>query len=89
MSMEVSQKTKIELAEKLEAYLSGQIDHEAIKSYAWRFTESSPKEPSENDKAFWSSIFSTIHLADDEHWNDGCTQRDLGALLAQLKGSNK
>ncbi len=84
----VSQENKDELAEKLGAYLSEQIDHKAIQSYAWGLAGSSPKEPEESEKVFWSSVFSIIHLADDEHWQDGCTQRDLGKLLSQLKGGN-
>ena len=88
MSMEVSQKNKDELAVQLEAYLIGKIDHECIRSYAWGLSDSSPREPSVSEKVFWSCVFSIIHLADDEHWNDGCTQRDLGELLNQLKGSN-
>ncbi|WP_351077572.1 hypothetical protein [Shewanella sp. CAL98-MNA-CIBAN-0140] len=88
MSMEVSQINKMELAEKLESYLSGKIDHEAIKSHAWSLSDASPKEPTEAEKVFWSTVFTIIHLADDEHWKDGCTQRDLGELLIQLKGGN-
>ncbi|MBB1361838.1 MULTISPECIES: hypothetical protein [unclassified Shewanella] len=88
MSIEVSQINKMELAEKLESYLSGKVGHEAIKSYAWSLSDESPKEPTANEKVFWSSVFSIIHLADDEHWEDGCTQRDLGELLIQLKGGN-
>lgn len=86
--MEVSYINKMELADKLESYLSGNIDHEAIKSHAWSLSDASPKEPKESEKAFWSSVFTIIHLADDEHWKDGCTQRDLSELLIQLKGSN-
>ncbi|PKG98092.1 hypothetical protein [Paraglaciecola sp. MB-3u-78] len=88
MSMEVSQINKMELAEQLESYLSGKMGHEAIKSHAWSLSDASPKEPTATDKVFWSSVFSIIHLADDKHWKDGCTQRDLGELLIQLKGSN-
>jgi hypothetical protein len=88
MTMEVSQESIDELAEKLDAYLSGKIDHGAIQSYAWGLSDSSPKEPNESEKVFWSCVFSIIHLADDEHWKDGCTQRDLGKLLNQLKGGN-
>jgi hypothetical protein len=83
--MEISQKNKIGLAEKLNAYLSGEIDHSAIKSHAWALADSSPKDPVESDAIFWSCVFTIIHLADDEHWNDGCTERDLGKLLTKLK----
>ena len=86
--MEVSQANRDKLAEKLEAYLSGQIDHDAIRSYAWDLSHSSPEEPTEPEKIFWSSVFSIIHLADDEHWSDGCAQKDLGKCLNQLKGGN-
>ena len=86
--MEVSQTNRDKLAEKLEAYLSGQIDHETIRSYAWDLSHGSPEEPTESEKVFWSSVFSIIHLADDEHWSDGCTQKDLGECLNQLKGGN-
>ncbi len=85
---EVSQTNKDELTKKLNAYLSGQIDHEAIRSYAWGLSESLPKESIESEKVFWSCVFSIIHLADDEHWKDGCTERDLGELLNKLKSGN-
>jgi len=88
MNLEVSQTNREELVEKLDAYLSGQIDHETIQSYAWFLSDSAPKEPSVIEKDFWSSVFSIIHLADDKHWKGGSTQRDLGELLNQLRGSN-
>jgi len=73
---------------KLESYLSGNIPHDEIREYAWDFAEESPKNPPAEDKPFWSTIFTIIHLADEEHWNDGCTQRDLESLLKTLKSGH-
>ena len=87
--MKISKNNKAELANKIEDYLSGRIDHESIKSYAWKYAERSPKQPPDNDKVFWNSIFSIIHLADDEHWSDECTQKELSAFIFKLNsGSN-
>ncbi|AQA17282.1 hypothetical protein BST95_02630 [Halioglobus japonicus] len=77
---------KEELAAILEAYLSGRVGHEAIRSYAWELTDSVPAEPDKNSEPYWSAVFSIIHLADEEHWNDGFTKRDLNAALDQLIG---
>jgi hypothetical protein len=85
MTTKLSQRNIAEFIEKLEGYLSEKIDHDAIRSYAWGLSESSPNEPEGSDKIFWSSVFSVIHLADADHWKDGCTQRDLSKLLSELK----
>lgn len=83
--MNVTNEMKQELASKLEKYLSGLSSHEEISEYAWELSEKNPEVHPGSEKVFWSAVFSIIHLADDEHWKDGCTQNDLGNLCAQLK----
>ena len=83
--MKIAQRQIEELIEKLEAYLSGSVTHDTISSYAWALSDQSPQKPEESEKVYWSTIFGIIHLADAEHWKDGCTQRDLGELCNKLK----
>ena len=83
--MKVTSEAVKDLTNKLESYLSGGIPHDAIKNYAWELVDQSPNEPLENEKVYWSTIFTIIHLSDDEHWKEGCTQRNLNQLCYQLK----
>lgn len=83
--MHVTLAMKEEMVRKLENYLSGSLSHEEIREFAWRLAAESPAEPNHHDKLYWSAVFSVIHLADEGHWRDGCTQRDLGGLCRQLK----
>jgi hypothetical protein len=73
------------LIRMLELYLAGEIGHEAIRDFAWSFADSSPVKPPPDEESFWSCIFTIIHLADTEHWNDGCPQRDLPQFLVRLR----
>ena len=74
-----------ELVKKLGDYLSGNSSHNKIKEFAWILADASPKTPPTDQKLFWSTVFAIIHLADEEHMADGCTKRELGSLLSQLK----
>jgi hypothetical protein len=77
------------LITKLEKYLSGEISHDEISKYAWELSEESPTSIPEQDKAYWSAVFSIIHLADSEHFKDGCSQKELGKLLKLLKTDSR
>ena len=83
--MKITASMKQELITKLEGYLSRELTHDEIKEFAWNLVEDSPKETSREENIYWSTLFSIIHLADDEHWKDGCTQRDLTDLCVKLK----
>ncbi|WP_417445482.1 hypothetical protein [Kangiella sp.] len=83
--MKITATMKQELITKLEDYLSGALTHDEIREFAWNLAEDSPKEPTKEENIYWSTVFSIIHLADDEHWNDGCTQKDLTDLCVKLK----
>ena len=63
------------LIAKLESYLSGAIGHDEISEYAWTLTDHSKENPPKNERPFWSAVFTIIHLADEAHWNDGCTEK--------------
>ena len=84
-AMNATPAMKDQMIEKLEGYLSGSMSHEDIREFAWNLADESPAEPAEHEKVYWSSVFSIIHLADEDHWIDGCTKRDLGRLCEQLK----
>jgi hypothetical protein len=73
------------LIQQIESYLAGEIDHIAMREFAWGFTERSPEKPPPDEESFWSCIFTIIHLADADHWRDGCTQRDLTQFLKLLR----
>lgn len=85
--MNVTQAMKNEMVGKLESYLSGSLSHGEIREFAWSLADESPRKPAEHEKMYWSAVFSIIHLADDDHWGDGCTQKDLGSLCELLKQS--
>ena len=44
-----------------------------------------PKINTTNEKEFWCSVWSTQHLATEDHWIDGVAQKELGLLLKVLK----
>ncbi len=71
----------------MERYLAGELSHDDISVYAWELADKAPHSIPDTDKIYWSCIFSIIHLADESHFKDGCTQKDLGELLEQLKAS--
>lgn len=73
------------LIQRIESYLAGEIDHIAIREFAWGFTDRSPEKPPPDEELFWSCMFTIIHLADAEHWREGCTQRDLSLFLKLLR----
>ena len=83
--MNVTLEMKEEIIGKLESYLSGSLTHEEIREFAWSLADEIPAEPDSHEKVYWSAVFSIIHLADEGHWSDGCTERDLGNLCQQLQ----
>ena len=76
------------LIAKLESYLSGELSHDEIAEYSWSLADDVPELIPEENKEYWSCIFSIIHLADETHFQDGCTQKELRVLLEKLKQSN-
>ena len=81
------------LVELLGRYLEGVVDHREMSEFAWRVidyfssrdvSELPPVQPFEQE--FWHAIWEIQHLADEEHWKDGVTQRTLAEALAYLKG---
>ncbi len=74
-----------ELIRRLESYLAGKISHDEIREFAWGFADASPEDPPPDEETFWSCVFTVIHLADPEHWRDGCTQRDLTPFVELLR----
>jgi hypothetical protein len=85
--MKVTFEVQKELIEKLEAYLAGSLSHEDIQKLAWNYASHSPKVPNAKESNFWATVFSITHLADEQHWHDGCTERDLAVLCHELKKS--
>lgn len=79
--MKVTIEVQRELIEKLEAYLAGSLSHEDMQKHAWNYASHSPKAPTVNESIFWEAVFSTIHLADEQHWRDGYSERDLSLNL--------
>ena len=73
------------LIAKLERYLSGELSHDEISEYSWALADKAPDSIPEEDKEYWSCVFSIIHLADESHFKDGCTQKEVGVLLEKLK----
>ena len=76
------------LIKYLKSYLSEKISHEEMQDYInyvfneWEKLNLNKQDSyAKNESAFWCTIWSTQHLADEEHWTDGITQRDLKELL--------
>ena len=89
------QKETKELIASLSGYLGQKISHGEIQAYIDRIFDkwekvnievSSPYSPGEIE--FWCSVWSTQHLASEDHWNDGVSQKELGILLKVLKGES-
>lgn len=81
---------KTALTEKVQAYLSGEIQHKDMANYAWDLIEEGQKLPkgepyAPGEDTFWAIIWSLQHLADAEHWEDGVTQSTLKELLHFLE----
>ena len=78
---------KFPLIAKVEKYFAGEFSHDEISDYAWGLADKAPHSIPDEDKVYWSCVFSIIHLADESHFKDGCTQKDLGELLEKLKAN--
>jgi hypothetical protein len=79
------------LATMLEEYLAEGLSHSTASERAWSILESwtaagvnakLPYVPGE--RVFWATVWALQHLADEEHWSDGITQRDLSSYLQLL-----
>jgi len=82
-------KHRIQLADNIRRYVSTEISHKNVVTYAWKVIddwsttdERVKSEPyMKGERAFWACIWSIIHLANEEHWKDGLPQRELPKLL--------
>ncbi len=79
----------------LSGYLNQEITHIKIQAYIdrifdkWENLNIDEGTPySKGEKEFWCSVWSTQHLASEDHWKDGITQVDLGLILKVLKGQS-
>ena len=84
------------LISKLTKYLTQGITHDAMKEVSWKIIEDweklniiDKKSVNDRERAIWACVFSSIHLCDDEHWNDGCTKETLAECLDFLTGNKK
>jgi hypothetical protein len=87
----IHEETK-ELIARLSGYLEQKISHSEIQAYIDRIFDKWEKENIEErspytpgEKEFWCSVWSTQHLASEDHWTDGVSQNELGLLLKVLK----
>ena len=87
---------KPRLVETLRKYLGGELSHQDASDFSWSVISawenrnmvlSNPYQKGEH--VFWASIWSTQHLADEEHWKDGCTHRELGRYLHLLESNGE
>lgn len=85
MVSSITTSAKSELLSKLGGYLQGAFSHDDISKFAWERVDSIPENPDPADARYCSAIFTIIHLADTEHWNDGTTQRELKLIVGQLR----
>ncbi len=90
----VQEETK-QLVAQLSGYLSQKVTHEEIQSYVesvverWEKLNQEPNGPySEGEKELWCALWSIQHLASEDHWSEGVTQKDLGFLLNVLRGES-
>lgn len=81
------------LANVLGEYLTSNLHHDDVQEHVnciladWdRLAKKSSTPFVEGEKAFWCAMWSTQHLASEDHWNEGVAQRDLAQLLAVLNG---
>lgn len=84
MTDSITTSAKSGLLSKLRDYLHGVASHDEISQFAWERVESLPEQPRLADVRYCSAIFTVIHLADSEHWNDGCTKRELEQIVEKL-----
>ena len=88
------QEEKEKLISQLSQYLSQNISNEEIQSHvnkvfdAWERMEIDNLAYQEGEKEFWCSLWAIQHLASEDHWQEGVTQKDLGFLLSVLKGKS-
>ena len=68
----------------LDSYLAGGLPHSAAQESAWLIIEAWMSAGLGHEESyvhaedtFWATVWAIQHLADEEHWSDGVTGREL------------
>jgi hypothetical protein len=76
------------LLSTLRKYLSEEIPHSDASECAWSIIDAWAESDIDPESAYatgervlWGAVWALQHLADEEHWSDGVTQRDLSPYL--------
>lgn len=80
------------LLKVLEDYLEGHLRHSDASDCAWEIISEwgvsgvAPDSPfAEGERALWGTVWTLQHLADQEHWGQGITQRGLAPYFEILR----
>jgi hypothetical protein len=84
---------KPRLIRVIQDYLVQRLSHEEVKHLAWEIidtwsglTDEAKAAPYlEGEKPFWATVWASVHLANNDHWDEGLCQEELGCLLQILK----
>lgn len=84
---------RIELARLIEEYLASNLGHDEIQRHIdkvfsnWENMNYPKSLPMlDGEKEFWCTFWAVQHLATEDHWADGVTQKELEQLLSVLNG---
>ena len=72
------------IAEEMKAYLAGSRSHQDMRELAWSKVNA-PTARDILDKAYWNAVWTLQHVADEEHWKSGTTQRDVELAIKYLE----
>jgi len=71
-----------QILEDIEKYLNHEITHDEMSERSWGYLE---KENIKN--SIKSHLLEIIHFADDIHWKDGITEREINRIKQEIKNS--
>ncbi len=87
---------RAELITLLERYCASDTNHDEASDFAWSVIdgweegEHNTKSPYLlGERTFWAAIWSLQHLADEQYWEDGVTQRELRRYIPLLKENSE
>ena len=75
----------LELPIKLKIYLKQEWTHNEMRNYLWKIIDEWNQIPdadkqvpiSSKEQMIWFVVWNIIHIADEEHWNDGITGNEI------------
>ncbi len=86
---------KSELVKILECYLAGACSHSTVQEKInqifnkWEMVTDKESTYQKHEETFWCAVWTSQHLASEDHWQNGITQKDLPTIVRLLKENSE